>query len=1117
MNCADCNADIPEGARFCPQCGRPVAARCPACGTNVAAVARFCHNCGASVASARPAPAPAPRQPADDAALVERRQLTVMFCDLVGSVQLSHALDPEDLRDVVRDYRDACSTVVARYGGTTAQFQGDGILVYFGYPVAHEDDARRSVQAGLEILEAVGALATRMRAERGVTLSVRVAAHTGLTLVGDLGGAAGTERLALGDTPNLAARIQQLAEPDTLVVSLATHRLVSGFFETTSLGTHRVKGLDEPVEIFQVHAASGARHRLEAASPQRLAPYVGRENAIAELVEAWLRARDSPGHAVLLQGEPGVGKSRLLSVFRERIGGDSCDIIECYCSPYYDSTAFYPVVAPLRARMDLVDDESPPERLARLRTGLDAHGCEIETALPLVAQLFGISPDAGYQPLGLHPLTQKQKTVGALLSLLTARASERETLLVVEDLHWVDPTTLELLGALVARLPANRLLLLMTSRPGFAPPWPGGDSLTVLHVNQLSAADTETLIRRVVGDKPLPPQVMSLLVEKTDGNPLYVEEMTRMFLDSGTLRETATSYELAGPLPDLMVPASLHDLLMARLDRMPPEAKKVVQLGAAIGREWSFELLCQILPGDEQLLGRGLEQLLRDGFVFTTSTGFAIKHALIQDAAYESLLKRTRGLYHERIAQALERGATGGAHPERIAQHWTKAGQPAKAVPYWLEAGRLAVASSATAEAESHLRHGLELIGALPESSDRDRLELALLSTLGVALTIQKGWAAPEVAEGYARAQALSERVGPNPQLFWVLWGMWAFYLVKGDQAKGYEFAQRMMGIAAGEADESLALEANFALGLSLYYMGDLPAARDRLEAAVAAYVPERHHSNAFLTSQDVGVTARSVASMVLYLRGETELALERERDAVALASRLKHPFSQAYALGCAAWLDAYRQAPEAMAARATETIEVSTAQALGFWLVWGSIFAGRAIFDAGETTAGAKHIEEALSTYRGIGSGMVVPYFLALLAEVEAANGDAARALSRLDEARRLIEAGGEAFMAAEIERLDGEIRRAGGGAKTREENVAIERLFRRAHDIAERQGNRIFALRAATSLASMLAARGERIEARQRLVAAIEAIPGRTETPDLARARDLLQSIPAPASAAA
>ena len=1117
MNCPGCHAANPESARFCAQCGTPLAARCGGCGADVAPSARFCSQCGAAVSPSAAASAAAPRTATADAALIERRQLTVMFCDLVGSVQLSHALDPEDLRDVVRDYRDACSAVVARYGGTTAQFQGDGILVYFGYPVAHEDDARRSVQAGLEILQAVGALALRVRAERDVTLSVRVAVHTGLTLVGDFGGAAGTERLALGDAPNLAARIQQLAEPDTLVVSLATHRLVSGFFETTSLGAHPVKGLDEPVEVFRVHAASGARHRLEAASPQRLAPYVGRENAIADLVQAWLAARDSPGHAVLLQGEPGVGKSRLLSVFRERIGPGSGDIIECYCSPYYDSTAFYPVVGPLRARMGLVDDEAPPAQLARLAAGLAVHGCEIETALPLVAQLFGIAPDAGYQPLGLHPLTQKQKTVAALLSLLTARAGERSTLLVVEDLHWVDPTTLELLGAVVARLPSSRLLLLMTSRPGFAPQWPDSDSLTVVHVRQLSATDTETLIRRVVGDKTLPPQVMALLVAKTDGNPLYVEEMTRMFLDSGTLRETPTSFELAGPLPDLMVPASLHDLLMARLDRMPPEAKKVVQLGATIGREWSFELLCQILPGDEHLLGRGLEQLLRDGFVFTTSTGFAIKHALIQDAAYESLLKRTRGLYHERIAQALERGATGSAHPERIAQHWTKAGQPAKAVPYWLEAGRLAVASSATAEAESHLRHGLELIGALPDSPDRDRLELALLSALGVALTIQKGWAAPEVAEAYARAQALSERVGPNPQLFWVLWGMWAFYLVKGDQAKGYEFAQRMMAIATGEADEPLALEANFALGLSLYYMGDLPAARDRLEAAVAAYVPERHHAHAFLTSQDVGVTARSVASMVLYLRGETELALARARDAVALASRLKHPFSQAYALGCAAWLDAYRQAPETMAAHATATIEVSTAQALGFWLVWGSIFAGRAVFDAGERAAGARHIDQALATYRGIGSGMVVPYFLALLAEVEAANGDFDRALSRLEDARRLIGEGGEAFMAAEIERLDGEIRRTLGGAQNRDADAAVERLFRRAHDIAERQGNRVFALRAATSLAGLLAARGERAEARARLIAAIEAIPDRTETTDLARARALLLSIPAPASAAA
>jgi class 3 adenylate cyclase/predicted ATPase len=1115
MKCASCGKGNPDGAKFCSTCGTPLARRCPSCHAEVAPIARFCHECGTALGSVAQ-PTPDRAHPAEPETIVERRHMSVMFCDLVGSVQMSRALDPEDLRDLIRAYREACAAVVSRYGGTTAQFQGDGIVVYFGYPIAHEDDARRSVQAGLEIVRAVEALAPDARARQGVDMSVRVAVHTGLTLVGDLG-AAGTERLALGDTPNIAARIQQIAEPNSVVVSLATQRLVAGFFEMTSLGEHMVKGVDEPIEVFRVEAASSARHRLEAASKQRLAPYVGRESAVAALAKSWLAARDSPGHAVLLLGEPGVGKSRLLSVFRESIGADECEIIECYCSPYYSSTAFYPMVAPLRARHGIADEHTAELRLARLRESVAQHGCETETALPLLAQLFGIPPEAGYQPLGLHPLTQKQKTVAALLALLTARAGSTPTLLVVEDLHWVDATTLELLGAVLAQLPQRRLLVLLTSRPGFTPPWLSSGSLTMLHVNQLSPEDTATMIRRVVGDKPLPPQVLSLLVAKTDGNPLYVEEMTRMFLDSGTLRETAAGYELAGPLPDSMVPASLQDLLMARLDRMPPEAKKVVQLGATIGREWSFELLREILPEDERLITVGIEQLVGEGFVYTTEGGYSIKHALIQDAAYESLLKRTRQQYHERIAQALERGATGSAYPERIAQHWTKAAQPARALPYWLQAGRQAVASSATVEAESHLRQGLEAVAALPESPERDRQELALLSTLGVALTIQKGWAAPEVADAYARAQVLSERVGPNPQLFWVLWGMWAFYLVKGDQKRGLDFAQRMMRIATGENDGALVLEANFALGLSHYYMGDLAAARRHVETVVAGYVAEKHHPNAFLTSQDVGVTARSVAAMVVYLSGETELGLARSRDAIRLASELRHPFSQAYALGCAAWLDAYRRAPEAMAAHATETIELSTAQALGFWLVWGMIFAGRAVFDAGQSAAGAKHIEDALATYRGIGSGMVVPYFLTLLAEVESANGDAERALSRLDDARCQIAEGGEAFMAAEIDRLEGEIRRTRAAADDRSEAAAIERLFERAVRTAQQQGNRVFALRAATSLAEVLAARGVASEAAAILTAAIEAIPDRTETPDLARARELARKLVASAAATA
>jgi len=1042
---------------------------CGACGAQNAATARFCDQCGARLAVAATAVPSPDAKPAP--ATIERRQMSVMFCDLVGSTELSQTLDPEDLRDVIHAYREACSAVIEAHAGLAAQYIGDGIVVYFGYPVAHEDDARRAARAGLEIIAAVRALAQRLDAERGIPVAVRVAIHTGLTVVGDVGGATGQERLALGDTPNIAARLQALAEPNTVVVSLTTHRLIAGFFRTTPLGSHSVKGVAEPVEMFRVDAVSGARHRLEAAPAHRRTPYVGRSDAVATLLRAWEAAQMGKGGTGLLVGEPGVGKSRLLAQLRESLADSTYDDLSCYCSPYYRGSAYHPIVECLRDKLGLDDALAPAAQLARLRAALTEESGDHEQVVALMAQLVGIPPDAGYRPPALHPLAQKQKTAEALLALLTRRG-ERPTLMIVEDLHWADPTTIEFLGALLGKAHDRSLLVLLTARPEFEPPWESS-TLDVLRVNQLSPAETETMIRRAAGGKALPDKVVSLLVRKADGNPLFVEEMTRMLLDSPLLRDTGDAYELTGPLPDVLVPTSLQDLLTARLDRMQPDARRVLQVAATIGREFGTELLQAVLAEEAATIPGGLTTLLDDGMIFETGSGYLIKHALIQDAAYESLLKRTRQQYHERIARALAaRAEAGRTPPEVIAAHFIKAGIPAAAIPYCLHAGQHAVASSANEEAVTHLRLGLELLAGQPDYPERDRTELVLLTTLGTALTMQKGWAAPEVAETYSRAEALCARVGPTPQLFWVLWGQWAFHLVRGDQRIALESARRVMDVARGETRATLEVEAEFTLGLTHYYLGNLAAARDHLERAVAAYEPEAHHQNASLSCQDVGVTSRSVSAMVLHLMGEEELALVRSRDAIALAERLRHPFSHAYALGCAAWLHAYRGEPEAMAERARQLIALTRAQALDWWLIWGLIFDGRAAIDAGRAREGTQRMDEALTVYRGVGTGMVVPFFLLLVAEGDAASGDFDRALERLAQAREVMEQGGEAFAAAEADRIEADLRLRRfleGAVRDDAERARIESLYRRALVTAREQGAVAFAKRAEQGMARL------------------------------------------------
>ena len=1044
--------------------------------------------------------------------------MTFVFCDLVGSTQLSQEIDPEDLRDIVGDYREAAAAAVNRYEGTIAQYYGDGILIYFGYPIAHEDDGRRAVQAGLDIVEAVGRLNLRVRPGRPVRLGVRIGVHTGTAIIGDVGGANRTERLAMGDTPNITARIQGLAQPDTVVISAATHTLVSGFFRARSLGRQAVKGVAEPVEAFEILGATGAQDRLDRGVTSRLTSYVGRERVIAPIASAWQDAAAGRGRMVVLTADPGVGKSRLVHVFREGLASELHHEMECFCSPYHAASAFYPMTEMLRSRLRLRDEADPRVQLERVRSMLMEHRGDSDGALPLIAPLLGIPPEAGYSPLALHPLTQKQRTLEILLGLILVPTERRPTLLVVEDAHWIDPTTLELLGALIERMSAQRLLVLVTARPSFRQPWQPRELLQSLTMSDLSPADAEAMIAGLTGGKRLPPQVLAMLVQKSDGNPLFIEEMTRMLLESGWLDERDGEYVLVGPMPDASVPTRLQDLLRARLDRLEPEARMVMQIASVVGRDFLYELLVEVLPAEEPSMRRGLQQLLDAGLAFATGSGFSIKHELIKDVAYESLLKRTRQQYHERVALALEGAFAQGVQgqPERLAQHWTRAGQPMRAVPYWLRAGQKAVASSAVEEAASHLRHGLELLEALPPSIERDRLELDLLSTLGTALTIQRGWAAPEVADAYARAHALSERVGEVPSLFWVLWGLWAFYLVKGDQTQGLEFAERMTRFADTLGDESLQIESDFALGLSHYYMGRLDLALTHLDRVTANYVPEKHHANCFLSCQDVGVTAHSVSAMVHYLRGETDQAMASSTAALQLAEDLKHPFSQAYALGCAAWLHSYRREPEAMAARAQETMSLSQAQALGWWMLWGMIFAGRGLADAGQPAPGIEQMENALGMYRGVGSGMVVPYFLTLLAEAHVMRGDLDRALERLADARQIVAQGGEAAASAEIDRLEGEVRRqraeaAGSGESAgADEEAAIEALFRRALDTARRQGARVFELRAAGSLARFLAHRGVASdEARQLLEKAIREIPEPSPTRDLEDAREALHGL--------
>src|SRR5262245_28365449 len=768
-----------------------------------------------------PSALPPTAPPTPDA---ERRQLTVLFCDLVDSTVLASQLDPEDLREVVRAYQEACAKVIARYEGHIAQYLGDGLLVYFGYPLAHEHDAQRAARAGLGIVEAVGHLTTRLAQEglcradaelaatryappaptqsrqRGVHLAVRLGIHTGLVVVGEVGGGTRQEQLALGETPNLAARLQGIAAPNTVVISAATLQLLGSFFACQSLGTPPLRGVTQPLEVYQVLYESMARSRLEAVGSIGLTPLVGREQEVGLLLERWRQVQDGLGQVVLLSGEAGIGKSRLVQVLKEHVAAEpQAWLTPCQCSPYYQNTALYPMIDLLeRVALHFERDEHPQQKLSKLEGFVVQYGLPLAETVPLFAALLSLPLTADYAPLTVSPAQQKQQILHALLTILLRRAAQQPMLFVMEDLHWVDPSTLELLSLLVDQGPTARILALLTFRPDFSPPWTGRAHLTQVTLTRLPRRQAAEMTSRVAHGKALPPEVLEQVVAKTDGVPLFVEELTKMVLESGLLQERENRYELTGHLPPLAIPATLHDSLMARLDRLAA-VKGLARLGATLGREFSYELLQAVSPWDEGTVQRGLHQLVEAEFLFQQGLPpqamYRFKHALIQDTAYQSLLRSTRQQHHQRIAQVLEARFPDlcETQPELLAHHYTEAGVLAQAIPYWQQAGQRALQRSATVEAIEHLTRGLDILKTLPESPEHAQRELELQIALGPALMAVKGQGAPDVAHASARARALCQQVGDSPQLVAVLRGLVPYYLTRGQGPEAHQPAEALL------------------------------------------------------------------------------------------------------------------------------------------------------------------------------------------------------------------------------------------------------------------------------------------------------------------------------------
>ncbi|MDZ7345075.1 MAG: AAA family ATPase, partial [candidate division KSB1 bacterium] len=858
-----------------------------------------------------------------------------------------------------------------------------------------------------------------------------------------------------------------------LVISQATHRLIEGYFDCRELGAHALRGLSQPTMVYQVLHESAARSRLEAAGTPSLTILTGRDKEIGLLKDRWQQTVEGMGQVVLLSGEAGIGKSRLVREIKAHVASNpEAWLTECYCSPYFQSTALYPIIDLFEHTVLPFEKEAPAaEKLKKLEGFLLQYGFALPETVPLFASLLNVPLSESYAPLNLTPERQKQKTLAALLNLLVTRASQQPILFIMEDLHWADPTSMEWLNLIIEQGPMMRCLTLLTFRPDFVPPWPMRSPLAYLTLSRLPRQEVENMAAQVAKAKALPPEVLAHIVSHTDGVPLFVEELIKTLLETGVLTKKNGEYVMARALTQLAIPATLRDSLMARLDRLGA-AKEIAQLGATLGREFPYEWLQAVSPLEEAALQHELKRLVEAELLFRRGAPpqatYIFKHALIQEAAYESLLKSKRLQYHQQIAQTLSERfpETAETKPELLAHHYTNAGMKKEAITYWQHAGQRAMARSANWEAAKHLAKGLELLKTLPESPEQMQQELVLQLTYGMANIATKGYTATEVEQAFARAREICTQFGETPQLFPVLWGLWAFYIVRRDFQASHELGAQILAMAQAQQDAGLLLEAHTAQGLNFFYSnGDFTASRYHFEQGLALYDPQQHRSHVSTYIQDPGVVCRSHLSWILWYQGYPDQALCQSAEAITLAQAIEHLFSLGYAQTWAAVLYMLRREAPAAKKMSEEVIALAAEEVFPFWLADGEMIRGWALSQQDQSIEGLQQLRRGIATWKAMGASLWQTQQLGMLAEAHAALGQIQDGLAAVNEALMAVDKSEERYYEAELNRLKGELLLM----QTAPEENQAEICFLQARQIARERKAKSLELRAAMSLSRL------------------------------------------------
>ena len=1127
MRCPGCNSDNSAGAKFCDRCGEPLPLPCPTCGAPSPPLAKFCSQCGAARGEQARGTPPSRKtgpQPFDtpiglgsaveDQAVPEgeRKLVTALFVDIIGSTELEQDLDPEEARAIIDPALTLMIDAVRRYDGHVVQSTGDGIFALFGAPVAREDHPQCALYAAMRMHDDIRRYSDRLRAKGRSPIEIRAGANTGEVVVRSIQtGAAQAEYTPIGHTINLASRLHALANAGSTVVGDGTRKLVEGYFALKPLGPAQLKGINEPINVHEVVGLGPLRTRLQRSAGRGLSKFVGRSKEKEELQRAAELARSGAGQIVAVVAEPGVGKSRLFFEFKTEVQSE-WTVLEAFSVSHGKGSAYLPIVELLHGYFQIGGEDSAARRREKVAAKIAALDVDLEGAVPYLHALLEISADKD-RLAGMDAQLRKARTLDAVAQLLLRESADRPLLLMIEDLHWIDDESQALLDLIADLIGTSRMLLLVNYRPEYAHRWRDKSWWTRLRLESLAGGSADEMLSAILGgDRALAP-LKQLIIETTGGVPFFMEETVQALFDEGALQRRDGSVELVKPLSSLRIPPTVQAILAARIDRLHNDEKNLLQTLAVLGREFVLSLARAVAGKSEDELERLIAQLERGEFVYEqpsiADVEYTFKHALTQEVAYNSVLMERRKLLHEHVGHAIESiyAASLDDHLAELAHHFSYSNNQTKAVEYLHLAGAQAMSRGALLQAIRDFEGGLKMLETFPSDAKRDALELQLLSPLGTAYIAVRGYAAPEVGPVFGHARELCERIGQPPQLFAVVWGNFAWHVVRGEMGLSMDLAREAMALAERFDDPGIWMEALFLLGVTLFYRGDFAGARRQYDKALAEYDDrERTRLWASRVGEDAGVTHRCYLALALWNLGYSEQALRVSRETKELARSIDHPFSLAYAQHHTSWLyHRLGMAPELKVA-SEEGIETATEHGFALFRATGTLYRGAGFALEGRLDEALPLLTQGLEAYRATGAGLALPYYFSILGDAYIRAGRPADARRALDEGLLVAKKSDELCQEAELRRLKGEL------ALLSSDQVDAEANFLRAIEIAQHQSSKAWELRATASLARLRMEQGRREEARRMLSNIYGWFTEGFETADLRFAKTLLAELELP-----